>query len=114
MFSHFATVINYFATTFGHFMTTAGLTARSRGAWVGGGSREGARLDHAWARLSHVHTARSQVRGRYIYGTVIHHLGDDHSLKNDDKNINHFTIFVRHSKTKYINNLKLLTKIING
>jgi hypothetical protein len=74
-------------------MTTAGLTARSRGARVGGGSREGARLDHTWARLSHVHTARSQVRGRYIYGTVIHHLGDDHSLKKAEQKYQSFYDF---------------------
>jgi hypothetical protein len=30
-----------------------------------------------------------------------------------DKNISHFMIFVHHSRIKYINNVKWLTKIIN-
>jgi hypothetical protein len=31
-----------------------------------------------------------------------------------DQNISHFVIFVSHSRTKYIDNLKWLTKIANG
>jgi hypothetical protein len=34
-------------------------------------------------------------------------------LKIADKNISHFMIFVHHSRIKYINNVKWLTKIIN-
>jgi hypothetical protein len=37
---------------------------------------------------------------------------DDHKL--NDKNVNHFTILISHSTTKYIGNMKWFTKIING
>jgi hypothetical protein len=65
--SHFAIVFNHFATMLGHFMILSAileilsgillqyswgrrqLAARSRGVQAGGGSGEGAQLNHAWA-----------------------------------------------------------------
>jgi hypothetical protein len=77
--SHFAIVLIHFVKSLKSLsrfyqpffrMTTAGLTARSRGTWAGGGSSEGMRLDHARAWLDRTRAWLGRARGCWMARSV--------------------------------------------